>query len=102
MRLIQIFLPLYDNNKKAFDRSIYDELRTALKDQFGGVTLYRNAPVEGLWKDETGKTNYDELLIAEVMISDLDKDWWQQFKQQLEQKFKQEEILIRSILFEKL
>lgn len=102
MHLLQIFLPLYDNNKQAFDSATYDELRTRLKDQFGGVTFYRNAPVEGLWKDEAGKTNYDELLIAEVMISDLDKDWWQQFKQRLEQKFKQEEILIRSIVFEKL
>jgi len=102
MHLIQIFLPLYDNYKQAFDSSIYDELRTGLKDQFGGVTFYRNAPVEGLWKDETGTTNYDELLIAEVMISDVDKDWWQQFKQRLEQEFKQEEILIRSIVFEKL
>ncbi len=102
MHLIQIFLPLYDNNKQAFDRTLYDELRTGLKDQFGGVTFYRNASVEGLWKDETGKTNYDELIIAEVMISDLDKDWWQQFKKRLEQIFKQEEILIRSIVFEKL
>ena len=102
MQLIQIFLPLYDNNKRAFDRSLYDDVRTGLKEKFGGVTFYRNAPVEGVWKDETGKTNYDELMIAEVLTSDLDKEWWQQFKQGLEQVFKQEEILIRSIGFKKL
>lgn len=102
MQLIQIFLPLYDNNKQAFDRSLYNDLRIALKEEFGGVTFYRNAPAEGLWKDETGKTNHDELIIAEVMINDLDKVWWQQFKRRLEKIFKQEEILIRSILFEKL
>ena len=102
MHLIQIFLPLYDNNKHAFDGSVYDELRTGLKEQFGGVSFYRNAAVEGLWKDETGKTNFDELIIAEVMTRDIDKAWWQQFRQRLEQLFKQEEILIRSVVFEKL
>jgi hypothetical protein len=102
VKLIQIFLPLYDNNKQEFDRSLYDDLRSRLKDQFGGVTFYRNAPAEGLWKDETGKTNFDELAIAEVMISEINEEWWQQFKQRLEQLFDQEEILIRSIAFEQL
>jgi hypothetical protein len=102
MQLVQIFLPLYDNNKQLFQKSFYDELRNKLKDKFGGVTLYRNTAAEGLWKDETGKTNYDELIIAEVMIETLDKEWWMQFKQTLEQIFTQNEILIRSLLFEKL
>lgn len=102
MQLIQIFLPLYDNTKQLFPKSLYDELRNKLKDRFGGVTLYRNTPAEGLWKDETGKTNHDELIIAEVMTSELDEEWWKQFKQNLEQVFKQDEILIRVLLFEKL
>ena len=102
MQLFQIFLPLYDNNKQAFSRSLYDDLRTQLKDQFGGVTFYRNAPAEGLWEDATGKTNYDELIIAEVMVAQTDKEWWRQFKQRLEELFEQEEILIRSVTFEKL
>lgn len=102
MQLFQIFLPLYDNNKQAFSRSLYDDLRTQLKDQFGGVTFYRNAPAEGLWEDATGKTNYDELIIAEVMVAQTDKEWWRQFKQRLEELFEQEEILIRSVAFEKL
>jgi hypothetical protein len=102
MQLVQIFLPLYNNNKQEFDRPLYDDLRTLLKDQFGGVTFYRSAPVEGLWRDENGTTNYDELIIAEVMLVDVNKEWWQQFKQLLKQIFSQEEILIRSIAFEKL
>ena len=102
MQLVQIFLPLYDNNKQLFAKSLYDDLRNKLKDRFGGITFYRNTPAEGLWKDETGKTNYDELIIAEVMIEDLDKEWWKQFKQNLQQIFKQDEILIRRIKFEKL
>jgi|SRR5688572_16998614 len=102
MQLVQIFLPLYDNRKQRFDRSLYDDLRILLKEQFGGITFYRNAPAEGLWEDETGKTKFDELVIAEVMIGEVDKEWWQQFKQRLEKIFKQEEILIRFIQFDKL
>ena len=102
MQLVQIFLPLYNNDKQEFDTSLYDDLRTLLKDQFGGATFYRNAPVEGLWRDENGTTNYDELIIVEVMLADVNKEWWQQFKQLLEQIFNQEEILMRFIAFEKL
>jgi len=102
MQLVQIFLPLYNNKKQEFDRSLYDDLQTLLKDQFGGVTFYRNAPIEGLWRDKNGMTNYDELIIAEVMVNDVNKEWWHQFKQLLEQIFSQKEILIRSIGFEKL
>ena len=102
MQLVQIFLPLYDHNNQLFHRSLYDDLRNKLKDRFGGITFYRNSPAEGLWKDETGKTNYDEVVIVEVMIEALDKEWWRQFKESLEQIFKQDEILIRCVQFEKL
>lgn len=102
MQLVQIFLPLYDNNKKLFQKLVYDDVLNELKNQFGGVTFYRNAGVEGLWEDGSGKTNYDELVIAEVMIEHLDKEWWNQLKQRLEQIFKQDEILIRCVRFEKL
>ena len=102
MQLVQVFLPLYDNNKNLFHKSLYDDVRNKLKDKFGGVTVYRNSPVEGLWKDEAGKTNYDELIIAEVMIGEPDKEWWSQFRHSLELIFKQQEILIRCIVFEKV
>lgn len=102
MQLFQIFLPLYDNEKETFNKSLYDDLRSRLKDQFGGVTFYRHAPAEGLWEDAAGKTNYDELIIAEIMVDQADKEWWREFKQWLEQLFEQQEILIRIIKFEKL
>jgi len=102
MYLIQIFLPLYDNNKQPFDKNLYNEIQDQIKEKFGGVTLYRHAPAQGLWEDENGNTNYDELITAEVMTEDLNQEWWQQYKHQLEQIFKQEEILIRVSKFEKL
>ena len=101
MYLIQILLPLYDNNKQAFEKSLLDKVRDDLKDVFGGVTLYRNSPAEGAWNDVTG-TDYDELITAEVITDSLDKAWWQQFKHEMEQTFKQKKLMIRCIKFEKL
>jgi len=102
MYLIQVFVPLYDNNKKAFDRSMYDNVRDDLKNKFGGVTFYKSAPAEGLWNNDAGKTDYDELITAEVMAEALDKEWWHKYKQYLEKIFRQDEILIRAIAFEKI
>src|ERR1043165_5399808 len=102
MQLVEIFLPLFDNHKIAFDPSGYNTVAVELKNKFGGVTFYRNTPVEGLWQDKNGKTNYDELIIAEVMVTGLDTKWWQQFKLKLEQTFQQKEILIRVFEFTKI
>ena len=101
MYLIQILLPLYDNNKQAFDRSLFDKVRDDLKNVLGGVTLYRNSPAEGAWNDKTG-TDYDELITAEVITDSLHQAWWKQFKHEMEQTFKQKELMIRCIKFERL
>jgi len=101
MYLIQIALPLYDNNKKAFDRHLFDKVRDDLKNVFGGVTLYRNAPAEGVWNNDEG-TDHDELITAEVITEDVDRTWWQQFKREMEETFKQKEMMIRCIKFEQL
>ena len=102
MHLIEIFLPLYDNSKRPFDDSLYDEVNDWLKEKFGGVTFYRKTPAEGLWKASDGKTNFDELVVAEVIVDELDKEWWQKFKNRLQKTFRQDEIMIRAIRFEKL
>ena len=101
MYLIQILLPLYDNNKQALEKSLFDKVRDDLKNVFGGITLYRNSPAEGAWSDET-ETDYDELITAEVIADNLDHAWWQQFKYEMEQTFKQKELMIRCIKFERL
>lgn len=101
MYLIQILLPLYDNQKQPFNKRLFDKIRDDLKNVFGGVTLYRSSPAEGAWNNETG-TDYDELITAEIIAERLDKMWWQQFKHEMEQTFQQKEIMIRCIKFKKL
>jgi hypothetical protein len=95
MRLVQIFLPLYDNVGKRFPASLYARERERLVDCFGGMTAHMQTPVKGLWK--TGlRTSRDELVIFEVMVPKVDRKWWSQYRNQLEKRFKQKELLVRS------
>ena len=50
MYLVQLLLPLYDNDGQAFDASEYVRLRAELADRFGGVTAYTRAPARGVWR----------------------------------------------------
>jgi hypothetical protein len=94
--LIQIFLPLSDNDGKRFAGNWYMSISHELNDRFNGVTIYQRTPVTGLWKKEEENTLKDELIIYEVIADQMDLDFWKPFRKQLEQQFKQEHILIRS------
>jgi hypothetical protein len=95
VRLVQIFLPLYDNAGKRFPASLYARERERLVDRFGGMTAHAQAPVRGLWK-AGAKTNRDELVIFEVMVRKVDRRWWSHYRHQLEKRFRQKELLVRS------
>ena len=97
MYLVQILLPLYDNEGRAFDRAEYVRLRKELADRFGGITAYTRAPASGVWKDETGETTRDDIVIFEVMTRDLDRDWWTNFRKSLESHFRQESLIVRAL-----
>ena len=95
MYLIQLFLPLYDNKGSAIGEEHFATVRHHLTENFGGVTAYSRAPAKGFWKDE-GKVHKDDIVVFEVMAEKLDKQWWQGYRQVLEARFRQEEILIRA------
>ena len=71
-------------------------MRKELTQKFGGVTVYSQAPAEGLWKPESGKTIRDEVVLFEVMTDRLAKRWWKEYRSELEERFEQAEILIRA------
>lgn len=96
MHLIQIFLPVRDNNGNAFSKDYYINIREVLVKKFGGLTAYNRVPAEGLWKDEKNNAHRDDIVIFEVMADELDKLWWQKYKQQLEKIFSQDEIIMRA------
>ncbi|MEA2203712.1 MAG: hypothetical protein QOE77_488 [Blastocatellia bacterium] len=102
MYLIQFLLPLSDNEGKAFSRSEFENVRAELTEQFGGVTAFLQSPALGLWKDENDQVSRDAVVMFEVMAEELDKAWWSNYQHTLEQRFRQEELVVRAISAEKL
>ncbi len=97
MYLVQILLPVYDNEGHAFEANEYVRLRAELADRFGGVTAYTRAPARGVWRDDAGETTRDDIVIFEVMTPDLDREWWTDFRKHLEERFRQESVIVRAL-----
>jgi hypothetical protein len=95
MHLIQILLPTRDNDGNAFGKKIFNEVRTDLADHFGGVTAYLRAPATGLWEDD-GELVKDEIVIFEVMVDRLEREFWRLYRLELQEMFKQDVIVVRS------
>ena len=101
MYLIQILLPLTDNAGKPLARRIFNDIKVELTARFKGLTIYSRAPAEGLWKPRKG-TRRDEIVVYEVMIDHLDREWWRGYRVRLEQLCCQESIVIRAEAIEVL
>jgi hypothetical protein len=101
MYLIQILLPLTDNEGAAFDQKVYDRVRDELIKKFGGVTVFRSSPAEGVWK-EGGQVSHDAIILFEVMADELEREWWTSYRAELEARFQQEKLIARAILIEQL
>lgn len=101
MHLVQILLPLYDNTGEALPKDLFAAVREELVQRFGGLTAFTRAPAKGLWKDDQG-VQRDDIVIYEVMASQLDRGWWSGYRQSLERRFGQEEIVIRAQAIEQL
>jgi hypothetical protein len=97
MYLVQILVPLYDNEGQPFEPAEYVRLRSELADRFGGVTAYTRAPARGVWKDDSGETTRDDIVIFEVMTDDLDEAWWGAFRRELEARFRQDTLIVRAL-----
>ena len=95
--LVQILLPVYDNEGHPFEPDEYVRLRSELADRFGGVTAYTRAPARGVWKDDSGETTRDDIVIFEVMTDTLDRDWWTGFRKNLERRFRQDSLIVRAL-----
>src|SRR6476619_6313796 len=95
MYLIQVMLPLNANDGKRLPGDHFSLVRKELQDRFGGLTVYSRAPAEGLWQDDGTRTVHDNIVLFEIMADELDRDWWHQYRRRLENRFHQEEVVIR-------
>lgn len=103
MHLIQILIPVFDNEGQRFERGKFEGVREELMERFGGLTAFVQSPALGLWKDvQRGKTARDDMILIEVMVETIDRAWWSAFRTRLEQAFRQDEIVMRAIACERI
>ena len=99
---IQLLLPLYDNEGRAFARAEFSRVRDELTEKFGGVTAYSRSPAEGVWKDDAGAVSRDNVVAFEVLADTLDRDWWAAYRAALAARFRQDELMITAAAVERL
>jgi len=95
MYLIQILLPLFDNDGQQFPQPEYERVRDELTEHFGGITTYVRSPAKGLWKESSTITIHDDIVIYEVMTEHLDRQWWLVYREGLAVRFRQEVLIVR-------
>lgn len=93
--LFEIFLPLSDDGYHKFPEEYFSDLRTLLFEKFGGVTIHQRSPSTGVWNNPEQGYEEDKLIIYEVMASDREDLFWRNLREELREKFKQKELLIR-------
>ena len=96
MHLIEIFLPVNDNEGRKQPVELFTQVRQELVDQFGGLTAFTRSPAKGLWENDGSDRHEDDIVIYEVMTEEVDPGWWRKYKAELERRFAQEELMIRS------
>lgn len=96
MYVIQLLLPLHDNERNAFPPDQYTAVRSELTERFGGITAYTRAPAVGLWKPNGSAASQEDIVVFEVMSEQLDQNWWKKYKRELETRFRQEMLVIRA------
>jgi hypothetical protein len=95
MYLIELFLPLADNQGAPFPAEQHEAVEQALTEKFGGVTAYARAPASGRWKSSHSEQQQDDLIIYEVMTAEFDEPWWKNYRARLEAVFRQQRLLVR-------
>lgn len=96
MHLVQILLPLNDNDGRALAKDLFETVARELTERFGGVTAYTRAPADGRWREEGQATSSDEVVVVEVMVAKLDEAWWSSYRAALEIAFRQKQIIVRA------
>lgn len=95
--LIQVLLPVTET----VEQQTLEDIRSEMTDRFGGVTLHSNAPAEGLWSNGADLER-DRIIVIEVMTGQIDRSWWGKYREGLEHRLSQQEIVVRATQIERL
>ncbi|HXR01559.1 MAG TPA: hypothetical protein VN798_14305, partial [Pseudomonas sp.] len=74
---------------------LFVTVRHELVARFGGMTAFTRTPAQGVWEASERNKRQDDLIIYEVMVEQVERSWWQTYKQMLERRFAQDELVIR-------
>lgn len=102
MHLVQLLLPLYDKAGQRFPDARFVQVMDELTDRCGGVTAYLRSPADGAWREGAGAVEKDEVVMFEVMVDHLDRDGWSRYRIALEERFAQDELVVRATAMERL
>jgi hypothetical protein len=94
MQLIQILLPVRDNDGLPYSEHVLQAVSKQLVDKFGGCTAFSRVPARGVWVD-ADRVAHDDVIVIEVMAPAIDAAWWADFREKLERQLRQKEIVIR-------
>jgi len=96
MHLIQILLPIFDNEGHEFPHEMYRSIGNELVSRFSGLTAFTRAPAEGFWVPQDEEAKRDDIMVFEVMADKIDKTWWAQYRGRLEKQLRQRAVVIRT------
>ena len=98
--LVQILLPTHTRDGRRSPTEKFARVRVELTERFGGVTAYSRSPATGLWKRDDEVIERDQVIMVEVVVDVLDREWWADYREPLEQRFEQEEVHVRALAME--
>jgi hypothetical protein len=102
-RLVQLLLPLVDNEGRRYPADLFASLRRMLVERFGGATAYVRSPAEGFWTPVGGgPESREDVVLVEVMDVDFDPAWWRACRLELERTLRQQAVVIRALPMESL
>jgi hypothetical protein len=102
MHLVQLFLPLADDAGQRFPKAAFDAVRDDLAGRYGGVTAFVRSPAVGLWEDDAGHVERDDVVLFEVMVDAVDRAAWSALARELAVRFRQDEVMLRALPMERL
>ena len=100
--LIQLLLPLRMRDGGDVPAEMFAAVRMELTQRFGGVTAYSRSPATGLWKRTEADIERDQVIMIEVVVEAFDRDWWAQYREQLAQRFGQEEVHASALAIDRI
>lgn len=91
-----MLLPLHDEMGRAYPPRDFLRVRQELAEVFGALTAYGRMPVGTPRMSETWDRTADDLVVFEVMADRLESGWWHAYRSELERRFHQPRIIVRS------